>query len=113
MHYIASKLARGELLETIDALAFLRARVFGPLILQSVGAQPNGVRRIEQRAAEWVPALTATLASHSPASISAALSAAVELYVTLRAALSAPPIVKPRAEAAARAYLAEVSAALE
>lgn len=113
VHYGASKLARGELLETIDFLAFLRFRVFGPLILQIVGAQPNGVRRIEQLAVEWVPALTATLALHSVASVCAALEAAVELYVKLRAAVSPPAIANPRAEVAARAYLAEVGAALD
>jgi hypothetical protein len=107
-HYGASKLARGELLEAIDFLAFLRARVFGPLILQAVGAQPNGVRRIEHLAAEWVPALTATLALHSVASVRAALEAAVALYVKLRAGMSPPPIARSRAELAARAYLAEV-----
>src|SRR5256885_4988237 len=50
VHYIAVKIARGELFEAIDALEFVRARVLGPLILSEAGGQPNGVRRVEQTA---------------------------------------------------------------
>jgi len=45
VHYIATKIARGELFEAIDALEFVRARVLGPLILTEAGAQPNGFAR--------------------------------------------------------------------
>ena len=62
MHYTAVKIARGELFEAIDALGFVRARVLGPLILAEAGAQPNGVRRVEQSAPGQVASLRATLA---------------------------------------------------
>ncbi len=108
VHYAATKLGRGELFEALDFLAFLRGRVFGPLILDAAGAQPNGVRRLEQVAPDWVAPLAGTVASYDAASIGRALHAAVELYLALRAPRTASVVVRPEAEHAARAYLAHV-----
>jgi hypothetical protein len=44
MHYTATKIARGELFEAIDALTFVRARVLGPLILAEAGAWSSACR---------------------------------------------------------------------
>ncbi len=37
VHYIAVKIARGELFAPIGGLEFLRARVLGPLVLSEAG----------------------------------------------------------------------------
>lgn len=111
VHYAATKLGRGELFEALDFLAFMRGRVFGPLVLDAAGAQPNGVRRLEQVAPDWVGPLAATVATYDAASIGRALRSAVELYVKLRAP-RAGLVTRPAAEQAARAYLAQVCEAL-
>ena len=112
VHYLAAKLARGEVFEVLDGLGFLRARVFGPLLLAARGAQPNGVRRLEERAPECVERLGATVALHDPGDCARAVRAAIELYRELRAA--APPGLAcgADAEAAAVAFFEEVADAL-
>jgi hypothetical protein len=114
VHYGATKIARGELFEAIDMLAALRGRVLGPLVLAAHGRTPSGVRRIEARAADAVPALRATLAGHDARACADALAACADLYRSLRDAAPAPPGFVPRAaaEAAARAFLADVVARL-
>ena len=107
VHYIATKIARGELFEAIDALEFVRARVLGPLILTEAGAQPNGVRRVEQSAPGRLAALRSTMASHDRQSCVSALRATMALYSELRQRL-APATLQSRAEAeqAVRDFLA-------
>jgi hypothetical protein len=84
VHYLAAKIARGELFETIDGLGFIRARVLGPLILAERGAQPNGVRRIETVAPDLVGALADTLPGYDAESCRRALRATIALYRGLR-----------------------------
>lgn len=84
VHYAAAKLARGELFEVIDMLSFLRAQVLGPLTVQDQGHRPQGVRRVEARAAKWVAALEKTVALNDSRSCGAAIQAAVKLYQDLR-----------------------------
>lgn len=107
VHYLAVKIARGELFEALDGLAFLRGRVLGPLLLAEAGALPNGVRRFEERVPGQVAALRATLGAHERGACLAALEAAVELYTALRER-AAPAELERRAaaERAARAFLA-------
>lgn len=88
VHYGASKIARGELFEAMDLLAFLRRVVLGPLALAREGARPQGVRRIEVAAAFVADRLRHTVAQHDAASCVVALKAAVDLYRELR-----PPVV--------------------
>lgn len=83
-HYLADKIERGELFQALDTLAFLRARVLGPLALERVGAPPDGVRRIELRARESAARLRKTVATHDAASCVRALEAAIDLYLELR-----------------------------
>ena len=93
VHYMAGKIARGELFDTLDGLGFVRARVLGPLLLQLHGAQPNGVRRIEAVAPAHLDALRATVA----------------LYRELRERSATASLVRrSAAEAASLAYLDEV-----
>ena len=106
VHYGAGKIGRGELFEAHDMLAFLRARALGPLMLQTVGARPNGVRRLEQAAAGWAREMQATVARYEPRSTALALREAAQIYRALRGAAAVPDLVVRReAEAAAMAYL--------
>jgi hypothetical protein len=86
----------------------------GPVTLRSSPISPlcpgPDPQWIEDRF--WVPALTATPASYSADSVLTALDAAVDLDVRLRRPAAPPAIAHPRAEAAARAFLAEITAAL-
>lgn len=94
VHYLAGKIARGELFETLDGLGFVRARVLGPLALAERGAQPNGVRRIEASAPDRVEALRATVAAHDAASCLRALRATIALYRALRERAATPALVR-------------------
>jgi hypothetical protein len=106
VHYVAVKIARGELFEVLDSLAFLRARVLGPLALLRAGHRPAGVRRLEQLAPADAIALKDTLAGHDRASCVAALKSAITLYRGLR---EGHPVVRlESAERAACAYLDDV-----
>jgi len=106
VHYIAVKIARGELFEAIDGLGFVRSRVLGPLVLSEAGGQPNGVRRVEQSAPRRVAPLRATLASHDPPSCWDALKATVALYTDLREQLASPSLVRrTEAERAVKDFL--------
>ena len=110
VHYAASKLARGELFEVLNFLGFLRAQVLGPLALQEVGAQPNGVRKLEQYAPQRARELEATLARYDRSDAARALDAAIQLYLTLRSRSSASLLVQRRdAEGAALAFFRDVA----
>ena len=114
VHYMAGKIARGELFETLDGLGFVRARVLGPLLLQLRGAQPNGVRRLESAAPERVAALRATVAGHDAASCARALRATIELYRELRDLGADEPLLRrSAAETASCAFLDDVASKLE
>jgi hypothetical protein len=110
IHYGAAKLGRGELFECLDALAFLRSVVFGPLIARARGHRASGVRRLEQLAPDLVDALAATIGDHSPRGCAAALRAAVDLYRELRD--DDGLLRRGAAEAASLDYLAEIEARL-
>lgn len=114
VHYVASKVGRGELFEALDGLAFLRVRALGPLALQARGARPSGVRRIETAAPDLAASLRATVAVYDARSCLAALRAAVEVYRELRAELADDSVRSAElAEAAAIEYLREVERRIE
>lgn len=113
VHYVTEKIARGELFEALDALAFLRANVIGPLALERAGHRPSGVRRVETRVPELVPRLRQTLGAHDPGACARALEATVELYLDLRAAREGSLVVRSEAERAARSHLRDLRRALE
>ena len=109
VHYAAAKLARGELFETLDFLAFLRARVLAPMALVQLGLRPSGVRRIEQVAPALATRLAATVATLEARDVSRAVGAAVALYRELRARVTSKLELRSEAEVAAVEYLGEVS----
>ncbi len=95
VHYATTKLARGELFEVLGFLAFLRSHVLGPLALAEAGAQPNGVRRLEQRARSRADAIRATVARYDRHDAGRALLAAIETYRELRGPLPASAAEAP------------------
>lgn len=105
VHYGASKIARGELFEAMDFLAFLRMVVLGPLALQRAGARPQGVRKIEAAAPAFADRLRETVARHDAASCAEALKAAVDLYRELRSTV----VSSSAAEDAATEFLARLT----
>ncbi|HVZ80997.1 MAG TPA: nucleotidyltransferase domain-containing protein [bacterium] len=107
VHYITSKIGRGELFEALDALAFLRSRVLGPLLFEQRGLAATGVRRLESLVPEALPEFRNTLAGHDRRSCRKALLATVTLYRKWRKALEYPGLEKrDAAEKAAVKYLA-------
>jgi hypothetical protein len=113
VHYGATKLGRGELLEAVDFLGALRKFVLGPLALQQGGARPDGVRRVEELSTSAVADLVATVAAYDPSSFYRALSGAIALYREQRAALALPSLVqRSEAEAESVRYLEAVGSEL-
>ncbi|MHC4548640.1 MAG: oxalate:formate antiporter [Planctomycetota bacterium] len=102
VYYLASKIKRGELFEVLDGLAFVRARVLGPLIAAKEGGSPCGVRRIEGRYPQWTEPLGATVGDLTRGGCLRALEATVGLYRQLAPQASTP------AEEAVREYLRTV-----
>lgn len=84
VHYVATKIERGELFEVFNSLTYFRFKVLGPLYLEKAGERPDGVRRIETRAPDFSQALADTVATHDRASCLRALRACANLYRELR-----------------------------
>lgn len=84
IHYIAGKIGRGELFETIDALSFIRSNVLGPMILQKIGARPQGLRRFEEYCAAYLDKLKMTNPEYNKQSCFYALESTVKLYEQIR-----------------------------
>jgi predicted nucleotidyltransferase len=109
VHYVATKIGRGELLETLDGLAFLRRQVLGPLALHVQGARPSGVRKMETHAQPYLEDLLLTAAPCDRLACIGALRAAVSLYHRLRTRLAVEALtVHTEAEEAALNYLVEI-----
>jgi predicted nucleotidyltransferase len=107
IHYLTTKIARGELFEALDGLSFLRSVVLGPMMLIKSGARPTGVRKIEQFAPEFSQDLEATVATHNAYEIFRALRVCIDLYRILRG--SPESIAYNReAEKASMEYLLEM-----
>jgi hypothetical protein len=110
VHYAATKIGRGELFECLDTLAALRGMVFGPLLAVRTGQRPQGIRRIEDVAADEVDALVATIGDHSATACVEALFSAIALYRRVRAENADDTLrLCPEAEAATVTYLEYVS----
>lgn len=87
VHYLATKIARGELFEAVDVLAFLRSVALGPLVALATGHRAQGVRRQESRAGRWRAALEATVSGYDRAGCLQSAHAAIALYRALRDAV--------------------------
>ncbi|WP_217603784.1 aminoglycoside 6-adenylyltransferase [Chitinophaga sp. GbtcB8] len=114
VHYGATKLGRGEYFETMDMLAFLRARVLAPLLQVRNGLQPRGMRRLETNLPPAdLDRLMATVPQYKPLSLLEALRRSINLYRVLRDELyPAGIILQSAAEKRSMEYLEEVGAHL-
>jgi hypothetical protein len=113
VHYAATKIGRGELLEAVDFLGALRRLALGPLALARAGIRPDGVRRAESLPSESVSMLSATVASYDRAACYRALLTAIALYREQRAASGLASLVRrSQAEAESVTYLDTIGRAL-
>jgi Nucleotidyltransferase domain len=84
VHYVATKIGRGELLEAVDALSFMRYLALGPLALAHRGGRPTGVRKLEYAAPDLAQLISATVATCDAHACLAALEQAIACYRQLR-----------------------------
>lgn len=105
-HYGAMKIGRGEIFEALDMFAFLRRRVFGPLLAERAGLRQYEVRRIEHLIPDSVPLLTALTPPPDRQRCAEALTHAMDAYLDLTRT-PAPANRNPAAEDAVRRYLAD------
>lgn len=88
IHYALLKIGRGELLEALDSLGFLRMVVLGPLLHIKNDSLPRGVRKLETRLPKQdLEALKLTIPAYTKLSLLVALKNSVVLYQKLRASL--------------------------
>jgi len=114
IHYICSKIGRGELFEAIDGLAFLRGQVLGPLILLDQKARPSGIRKIEKYAQSYVDELRQTISTYDVIECINALTAAINLYQKLRRGLADDSLrISPDAEYEVMQYLKEIKQSIK
>jgi len=111
VHYAATKIGRGEIFEVLDFLSFFRTTVLGPLALDSVGARPAGVRKIEMLAPDHAQRLRATVGTYDAADCARALHSCIDCYRQLRAGHTSFQL-RDAAEAASLRYLADIEAGL-
>jgi predicted nucleotidyltransferase len=105
VHYGATKIARGELFEAHDMLAFLRAQVLGPMLARNGGRRQRGVRQIEFEAPAHVPELARTVARYDREDCWRALEAAADIYLSYRRG-RLPGNAAPEIERAVLSYIA-------
>ncbi|MBL7730969.1 MAG: nucleotidyltransferase domain-containing protein [Chitinophagaceae bacterium] len=85
IHYLATKVARGELFECIDGLCFLRARVLTPLMQVKAKKLPRGVRKAEmQLNLPDLENLKITLPQYDKESVVKAIDNTISIYRSLR-----------------------------
>jgi len=109
-HYALLKIGRGELLEAIDFLAYLRMMVFGPMLQIANGQLPRGVRKLETTLpASEFRSLLQTIASYDRAAVLNSLHTSVTLYRELRLRLfSADVNQNKKVEARVMEYFNEI-----
>ena len=88
VHYILTKIERGEFVEAFDCFGLLRGVIFGPLLHIKNGNLPRSVRKAEkQLSKEDLEQLKATLPAYSKKELLKALQNSVLLYYQLRVEL--------------------------
>ena len=94
VHYALLKIGRGECLEALDFLGFLRMTVFGPLLHIKNGNLPRGVRKAEtELAKDDLLDLQQTIPSYDRRSLLHSMRHSVSLYRRLRKKLFGEEIV--------------------
>ncbi len=85
VHYVATKIGRGEIFEAIDGISFMRVTVLGPLFLMKKNARPQGVRKLEFHAdSTELENLKETIATYDAMSTIKALRKTIEMYTQLK-----------------------------
>ena len=113
VHFITSRIGRGELFDAIDSLSFLRLHVLGPLISMKNGKPSHGVRHIEQESPSDARMLIDTVAAYDAHSCVRALKAATDIYISLRGINIGATFLREKAERAALEYLKRISDRLD
>lgn len=109
VHYMVTKIGRGELLEAINHLSFLRATVLGPLSLLEAGEQPNGLRKIEFLSPARTDELKQTIPEYNAISCFLCTERSIEMYKSLRTGIEYNPLnLNLRAEEISMQYLQEI-----
>jgi len=108
VHYMAVKIARGELLETLSSLDFLRVHVLSPLMHLNNKQNNRGLRKAETRlSVDQSEHLKRTIATYDAGSILTAVHAAIDSYLALRKEIFNGTL-RSDAETKSREYLNEV-----
>lgn len=84
IHYGAARVARGEIFEAIDTLAWLRSQALGPMLAAKHHRSPRGVRRLEKHCPEDAKLLETTIAPYDAKKCAEAFRNAARIYVELR-----------------------------
>lgn len=113
VHFIATRIGRGELFDAIDSLSVLRLNVLGPLISMKNGQPAHGVRHIERDSPNDARMLIETIASYDAKSCVRALKASADIYISLRGINKSGMTARESAERAALQYLKTISDNLE
>lgn len=88
VHYIASKIGRGEYFEALSNLDYLRMNVLSPLMQLKNSQKARGLRKVETRLkASDLENLKITVAQYNKTSLVKALDNAVSVYRSLRRTL--------------------------
>ncbi len=110
IHYGAARIGRGELFECLDVLSFLRVAVLCPLLAVERGVRPQGARRVELFAPDFVAVLAETVSGHDRDECVRALRAAARAYCDLRERAATPGLTRrTAAEAHVMAYIDALS----
>jgi len=87
VHYGLLKIGRGEYIEALDFLSYLRMVVLGPLLHIKNGNLPRGVRKVEMLPAGDYNNLASTIGSVDKVELISSLENAISLYQELREVL--------------------------
>lgn len=106
-HYAALKIGRGEYVEALDFLSFVRGTVLGPMLHLKNGNLPRGVRRIETSIdADDFAALNKTITLPGRDALLNSTEAAMHLYATLRDRLAPATLQRNKvAQSTVQAYV--------
>lgn len=110
VHYVTSKIGRGEYFDCLDALAFLRARVISPLLQVKNKLLPRGVRRLEfDLGQEDLMKMKNTVGAYDRYTLVTTLENMIDLYRSLRKDLFPTGIrIQERTEKASLTYLSDI-----
>ncbi|MEO7982860.1 MAG: nucleotidyltransferase domain-containing protein [Bacteroidota bacterium] len=110
VHYIATKVARGEYFECLDGLGFIRAKVLAPLLQINSKTAVRGLRKVEKKLnLPDLEDLKITVAQYNRASILKALDNTISVYRMLRRKLFSDKIqLQVRAEKRIMEYLKQL-----